>query len=191
MLRRYGRETRYANFECVGHCHELCMVREVGLEEVLGLGNAADVWVRGVWRMRDFSLPGRPGKPGQRNQQLDVWGRRRSNGRQGCVDVGVGGRCRRGPQAVRGCRVGRHFSADRYAVERPRDACAAFRWARVSGKQGHRRVRISDLAATRRTREKTVRNPQPAALRRRDWAKLSRESWHNVIERHHKQSRDS
>jgi hypothetical protein len=73
MLRRYGRETRYANFECVGHYRELCMVREVGLEEVLGLGNAADVWVRGVRRMRDFSLPGRAGKPGQGSKYFHVW----------------------------------------------------------------------------------------------------------------------
>jgi len=41
MLRRYGRETRYAYFECVGHWGELCVVCEVGMEEVLGLGNAA------------------------------------------------------------------------------------------------------------------------------------------------------
>jgi len=41
MLRRYGRQTRYADFECIGHRRELCVVCEVGMEEVLGLGNAA------------------------------------------------------------------------------------------------------------------------------------------------------
>ena len=65
----------------------------VGLEEVLGLGNAADFRGGGVRRMRDLSLPGGTREPRQGGERVHVWSRRRRNGRQGRVDVGVGGGC--------------------------------------------------------------------------------------------------
>ncbi len=43
ILARYEGKRCYADIECVGHGRELCVVCEVGLGEVVGLGNAAEV----------------------------------------------------------------------------------------------------------------------------------------------------
>ena len=42
MLPSYECQKRYADIECVRHGRELCVVCEVGVGEVVGLGNAAD-----------------------------------------------------------------------------------------------------------------------------------------------------
>ena len=65
MLRRYGRQTRYADLECIGHCGELCVVCEVGMEEVLGLGNAADVRSVGSGECEIFLCRGAQGSRGK------------------------------------------------------------------------------------------------------------------------------
>ncbi len=155
MLARHVRESHNANFERNGYCRELCVVCEVGLEEVLGLGNAADFRVRGVRRMRDFSLPRRAGKPGQGNEPLDVWTGRRRDGGPRRVDVGVGCGRRRGSQAVCGGGPRCRFPTDGHAVEHARDARVASGRARVSSQQGHWRVR----GVARRTREEPSQNP--------------------------------
>src|SRR5712664_248132 len=89
---RYEGKRCYADLECVGHGRELCVVCEVGLAEVVGLGNAANFRGGGVGRGGDFSLSGSAGRARQRNEYdyiSEGWGRSR---RQGRVDVGVGGR---------------------------------------------------------------------------------------------------
>ena len=52
----------------------------VGLEEALGLGNAADVWGGGVRRMRGLSLSGRAGRTRLRIERRHVRSGRRPNG---------------------------------------------------------------------------------------------------------------
>ena len=42
ILSRYGREGHNTDIECVRHFRELRVVREVGLEQALGLGNTSD-----------------------------------------------------------------------------------------------------------------------------------------------------
>src|SRR5882762_2503666 len=86
-------ESDYTDSERFRHRGELRMVREVGLEEVLGLGNAADFRVGGFGGMRDLSLPGGTREPRQGGEHVHVWTRWRRNGRQGRLDVGVGGGC--------------------------------------------------------------------------------------------------
>src|SRR6266478_6666464 len=92
MLARYECERRYADIECVGHGRELCLVCEVGLGEVVGLGNAANFRGGGVRRGGDISLPGGAGRARQRNEYYYLPEGRRRGGGQGGVDVGVGGR---------------------------------------------------------------------------------------------------
>jgi hypothetical protein len=90
-LPRHGCEARHTNLERIGHFRELCLVRKVGLEEMLGLGNASDIRSSRVGRMRNLSLRRRPGRAGQGNEWLNFRTRRRRNGRQGRLDVSVGG----------------------------------------------------------------------------------------------------
>jgi hypothetical protein len=89
-LPQHERESHYPDIERIRHRRELHMVREVGVEEVLGLGKASDFRCGRLRRMRDLSLPGRPGQPWQRGEHLYVWTRRGRNGRQRCVDVRMG-----------------------------------------------------------------------------------------------------
>ncbi len=49
MLARYESKRRYADIECVRHGRELCVVCEVGLAEVVGLGNAARFLLASRW----------------------------------------------------------------------------------------------------------------------------------------------
>ena len=90
----HERKSHYADPECIRHRRELRMVREVGLEEALGLGRAA--YFRGgrVRRMRDFSLSGSARGTRPRGERRHLRTGRRRNGRQGRLDVGVG--CGRG-----------------------------------------------------------------------------------------------
>src|SRR5260370_26789189 len=91
ILARYERERRYADIECVRHGREFCLVCEVGLGEVVGLGNAANFWGGGGRRGRDLSVPGSAGRAWQGNEYDYISeGCRRSRG-QGPVDAGVGG----------------------------------------------------------------------------------------------------
>src|SRR6266478_5618092 len=92
MLARYEGKRRYADTECVRHGRELCVVCEVGLGEVVGLGSAAYFWGGGVGRDRDFSVPRCAGRSWQRNKYDYVSEGRRRSRRQGRLDVGVGGR---------------------------------------------------------------------------------------------------
>ena len=92
ILPRHECETHNADIERIRHLQELRVVREVGLEEVLGLGNASDFRGGRVGRMRDLSLPGGPGGPRQGGECLHVWTTGGRNGRQGHLDVGLGGR---------------------------------------------------------------------------------------------------
>jgi hypothetical protein len=117
ILPHHECESNYTDTERFRHRSELRLVREVGLEEVLGLGNAADFRVGRVRGMRDLSLPGGTREPRQGDERVHVWIRWRRNGRQGRVDVSVGGGCRRGPQRVRGCWAGCDFSTDEHAME--------------------------------------------------------------------------
>src|SRR6266478_6073675 len=88
---RYEGKRCYADLECFGHGREFCLVCEVGLGEVVGLGNAANFWGGGVRRGRDLSVPGSAGRAWQGNEYDYISeGWRRSRG-QGRVDVGVGG----------------------------------------------------------------------------------------------------
>src|SRR4029077_4751234 len=66
-LPRHGCETRHTNLERIRHLRELCLVRKVGLEEMLGLGNASDIRSSRVRRMRNLSLRRRPGRARQGN----------------------------------------------------------------------------------------------------------------------------
>src|SRR5882762_11673991 len=86
-------ESDYTDTERFRHRGELRLVWEVGLEKVLGLGNAADFRGGGVGGMRDLSLPRGTREPRQGGERVHVWTRWRRNGRQGRLDVGVGGGC--------------------------------------------------------------------------------------------------
>src|SRR4029077_7991887 len=131
------------------------------MEENLGVGDAAVVWSGGVWSVRDISLRGRTRRTRERGEHVYIWVGWGSDGGQGSVDVGVGGGRGCGAQRVPGWRAGGDFSADGYAVECSRDACAASGWARVSGGQGHRnRVRVTADIAT---------HPNGEARRRLEW----------------------
>src|SRR5216684_6357405 len=101
MLSRYESQKHHADTECVRHGWELCLVCEVGLGEVLGLGNAANFWGGGVRRGRDLSVPGSAGRARQRNEYDYVSAGGRRGRRQGRLDVGVGGRRGWGPPAMR------------------------------------------------------------------------------------------
>src|SRR6266496_1858489 len=92
ILPPHGCERCYPNTERFRHRRKLRLVREVGLEEVLGLGNASDFRSDRVRPMRDLSLPGRPRGPRQGGEYPHVWTRRRPNRRQRRLDVRVGGR---------------------------------------------------------------------------------------------------
>ena len=50
VLARYECKRRYAGIECVRHGRELCVVCEVGVGEVVGLGNTTDFRGGGVKR---------------------------------------------------------------------------------------------------------------------------------------------
>jgi hypothetical protein len=62
-LPRHECETRHPDLERIRHRRELRVVREVGLEEVLGLGITSDFRGGRVGRMRDLSLSGGAGQP--------------------------------------------------------------------------------------------------------------------------------
>src|SRR6266404_2060015 len=89
---RYEGKRCYADLECVGHGREFCVVCKVGLGEVVGLGNAANFRGGGVRRGGDFSLSGSAGRSRQGSEYDYLSKGRRRSGRQGGVDVGVGGR---------------------------------------------------------------------------------------------------
>src|SRR5258708_40210484 len=91
MLARYEGKRCYADLECLRHGRKLCVVCEVRLAEVVGLGHAADLWGSGGGRGGDFSLSGGAGRAWQGNEYdyiAEGWGR---SGRQGRVDIGAGG----------------------------------------------------------------------------------------------------
>src|SRR5260370_17474628 len=72
ILRRHECKTRYPYTERVRHLRELRMVREVGLEEVLGLGNASDFRGGRVRGMQDLSFLVRPRWPRQGGGRLHL-----------------------------------------------------------------------------------------------------------------------
>src|SRR6202451_3165560 len=113
------------------------------MEEIVGLGNASDVWRGRIGEGNlHLSLSGRAGRPRPRGGHYHVSARRRRSGRQRRLDVGLGGRRGRDAQALRRRRAGGHISADRYAVERPRNAPPPSRWARVPGRPGIRTGKV-------------------------------------------------
>src|SRR5215472_14644379 len=67
----HERKSHHTDPERFRYCGELHLVREMGLAQALGLGNAADLRRSGLRRMRDFSLPGWPRKPRQRSERGD------------------------------------------------------------------------------------------------------------------------
>src|SRR6266567_2584239 len=78
ILPPHGCERCYPNTERFRHRRKLRLVREVGLEEVLGLGNASDFRGGRVRRMRDLSLPGRPSEASKSPGSSSSWTRFRS-----------------------------------------------------------------------------------------------------------------
>jgi hypothetical protein len=91
ILPHYECERHNTDIECIRHLRKLRLVREVGLEEVLGLGNTSDFRSGRVRSVRDLPLPGRTRRPRPRFEYHDVYRSRRRSSRQGRVDVGVGG----------------------------------------------------------------------------------------------------
>lgn len=66
MLSSTGESPRhYSDLERVRYFGDVRVVREVGLAETMGLGNASYFRGRRVRRMRDFSLPGAQGGRGK------------------------------------------------------------------------------------------------------------------------------
>jgi hypothetical protein len=91
----------------------------------VGSGSGAEIFL-----CRDAQ--GGRGKGGERR---DVWTGWRSSCGQGHVDVGLGGRRRRGPSTMR-CRWARcHFPTDRHAVAGSGDARSASGRPRISRRQ--------------------------------------------------------
>src|ERR1700719_61765 len=76
----------------------------------------------GLGKEMHIPLPGGAGRPWPRYEYDHVSAAWRRRGRQGRLDVALGRQCGRDAQTVRRCRTGDHISADRYAMEPPRDA---------------------------------------------------------------------
>jgi len=126
------------------------------MEEIVGLGNASDVW-RGLDRVKKLAsfFVGGPGRPRPRREHHHVSAGRRRRGRQGRLDVGLGGRRGRDAQAVRRRRAGGHISAHRYAVERSRDAPSPSGWPCVPGRagSGSQKIELGAVAGSRSVME--------------------------------------
>ncbi len=107
------------------------------MEEIVGLGNATDVWRGWIGQgSLHLSLSGGAGRPRPRRAHHHVSAARRRTGRQRRLDVGLGGRRRRDAQAMRRSRAGGHIPAPPICRGTSARCTFAIRMATCSGSAG-------------------------------------------------------